>query len=44
MKAFKVGDLEEQPSLIKRIVLGTIIFIIVVSFFWQMSLGLCPVP
>jgi hypothetical protein len=44
MKVFQIENSDESPSLIKRTVLGAIIFIIVASFFWQMMLGLCPVP
>lgn len=42
MKFFRPDD--SSSSLWKYIFWGAVMMIIIFSFFWQMSLGLCPVP
>ena len=44
MKAFRINNTEGKPSLFKQVIMGVVILTIVVSFIWQISLGLCPVP
>ena len=44
MKAFRINNDEGESSLFKQVMLGAVILAIVVSFIWQISLGLCPVP
>ncbi|MDZ7716184.1 MAG: hypothetical protein U5J95_08235 [Balneolaceae bacterium] len=44
MDAFRINNKEEESSLPKQLIVGALILAIVVSFIWQISLGLCPVP
>lgn len=44
MNFFRPDQRESGGSTGQYVFWGAVVFIIVVSFFWQMSLGLCPVP
>lgn len=44
MKFFRPNISDESPSKWKIFFWAFITLVIVGSFFWQMSLGLCPVP